>query len=300
MKGEASPIWRVVVPADALSHPAFAQALDDLADSLSAFELTAGGLWRIEALATREPDRRDVAERLARAAASVGRGVPAWSLDQLPARDWLAENRRAFPPRRVGRFFVHASHERDTAPAGSLAIALDASIAFGSGEHATTQGCLLAIDRICRIRRPRRSLDLGCGSGILAVGLAKAGCRHVVAIDIDADAVRLTAENARDNAVAARVRAVRSARGPQRSAALAGPWRGPYDLVIANILARPLCRLAPVISRAAKRSGTLILSGLLVPQAPEVLAAYRSRRWRLRRRIARDGWCTLVLNRKSA
>jgi ribosomal protein L11 methyltransferase len=292
MTQPAVPLWRVVIPADALSQVAFAQVLDDIADALSAFELAPGGPWQIEAVTSREPDRAALGARIAIAAASLGRPVPAWSLQPLPQRDWLAENRRAFPPRREGRFFIRGTHDHDVVRAGALTIELDASIAFGSGEHATTRGCLRAIDGRTRRRVPRRALDLGCGSGILAVALAKAGCRRVTAIDIDADAVRLARENAQANGVAGRVQAVRSARGPARRF----PVRSSrYELVVANILARPLCRLSPVITRAVAKGGTLVLSGLLAAQEAEVLAAYRARRRRLKRRIAIDGWHTLVL-----
>jgi ribosomal protein L11 methyltransferase len=289
--GRSAPVWRVTLAADALSHVALARALEDICEAISSFEATPGGSWRIDGVTTTEPDRGELATRLALAAASVGRLPPAVHVEKLPATDWLAENRRAFPPLRVGRCFIFGSHFTGRPPAGMIAIALDASIAFGTGEHATTRGCLLALEAMARRRRIGRALDLGCGSGILAIVAARLWARPVTAADIDADAVRIARENARRNRVGRLVRALAS-NGDGRLRA-----RRRYDLVVANILARPLCRLARGIARATRPGGTVILSGLLATQEPEVLAAYRQRRLRLRRRIALSGWHTLVLQR---
>lgn len=285
-------LWRVAVIADGVSQAAYAAALEDIAESLSAFESAPGGPWKIEALMQGAPDRAALEARLALAAAALGRVAPPIVIETMPAVDWLAENRRAFPPLRVGRYFVHGSHHAGGAPAGSRVIALDAGIAFGSGEHATTRGCLLALDRLAKCGHARRALDLGCGSGILAIALARSGVARVLASDIDADAVRVAGENARRNGVASHVRVVRSdgfARLPRRR---------DYDLVVANILARPLCRLAGGIARSVRRGGTVILSGLLAPQEAEVRAAYHARRLTLAGRFSIAGWQTLILRRR--
>jgi ribosomal protein L11 methyltransferase len=284
-------LWRIALVADARSQAAYAAALEEIAASISAFESGPGGAWRIEALTTSEPDRAAIEAQLASAAAALDLHVPEIDIGPLPKVDWLAENRRAFPPLAVGRYFVFGSHYGGAVPAGARAIELDASIAFGSGEHATTRGCLLALDRLSRARRVRRVLDVGCGSGILAIGAARSWPARVVASDIDRDSVRLAAENMRRNAVAGRVKVLRS-----DGLARVRPRRG-YDVVLANILARPLCRLAGPISRAVRAGGTVVLSGLLAGQESEVRGAYRGRGLKLSRRIPIGGWHTLVFRR---
>lgn len=285
-------MWRIALVADGVSQAAYAVAIEAFAQSLSAFESTPGGAWAVEALTEDEPDRIAVEISVAQAAASLGRKPPPVMIEKLPTIDWLAANRRSFPPLAIGRFFVHGSHFEGAPPAGARVIALDAGPAFGSGEHATTSLCLLAIEAIAKRRRMRRVLDLGCGSGILAIGIAKtwkpAG---VVAGDIDRDAVRVTVENARRNRVGSAVRVAESD-GLRHIA----PRRG-YDLVVANILARPLCRLAGAIARAVQPGGIVVLSGLLESQETEVRAAYRARGLVLVDRLTRNGWCALLLGR---
>lgn len=284
-------LWRIALQADGRSQAAFAAALEDIAESISAFEAAPDGPWRIEALTTAKPDAGAVRARLAGAAAALGANAPEIEIGPLPKVDWLAENRRAFPPVAVGRYFVFGTHFAGAPPSGARLIKLDASIAFGSGEHATTRGCLLALDRLSRRRRARRVLDVGCGSGILAIGAARSWPAQVVASDIDRDSVRLAAENVQRNGVAARV-SVSCGDGLAR----VRPRRG-YDVVLANILARPLCRLSGAIARAVRPGGIVILSGLLAGQESEVRGAYRARRLRLSRRIRIAGWHTLVFQR---
>ena len=291
MSTTGSQLWRIALQSDARGQAAYAAALEKIAESISAFESAPGGAWRIEALTTIEPDGEEIRARLADAAAALGATAPGIEIGPMPKVDWLAENRRAFPPLAVGRYFVFGSHYGGAVPSGARPIELDASIAFGSGEHATTRGCLLALDRLARARRARRVLDVGCGSGILAIGAARSWPARVVASDIDRDSVRLAAENMRRNAVADRVKVLRS-----DGLARVRPLRG-YDVVLANILARPLCRLAGPIGRAVRQGGTVILSGLLAGQESEVRSAYRARGLRLSRRIPIGGWHTLVFRR---
>jgi ribosomal protein L11 methyltransferase len=284
-------LWRIVLAADGRSQAAYAAALEDIAVSSAAFESKAGGPWRIEALTAGEPDAAAIRALLAQAAEAAGIAAPGIEIAPMPQVDWLAENRRSFPPLAVGRYFVYGSHYAGAVPAGAHAIRLDAGIAFGSGEHATTRGCLLALDRLARRRRVGRALDVGCGSGILAIGIARAWPARIVASDIDRDSVRVAAENVRRNAVGGQVRVAWS-----DGLARVRPRRG-YDVVVANILARPLCRLSGAIAGAVRPGGTVILSGLLAGQETEVRAAYRGRGLKLDRRIAIDGWHTLVFRR---
>jgi ribosomal protein L11 methyltransferase len=272
---------------------AVAAALDDLAGAVSAFETDeAEAVWQVDAYLSARVLDTALEIRLALLAAETGGRLTRIVEERLPERDWLAENRRAFPPLRIGRFFLHGSHWTGPAPAGAVALEIDAAEAFGTGEHPSTSGCLLALDMLARRRRFRRPLDIGTGSGVLAVAAAKTLRRRVLASDIDCGAVRVAARHVRRNGLAGQVRLV-CAPG-YRSRAVR---RSDYDLVFANILARPLARMAPDLKRALAPGGVAILSGLLRRQENLVVAAHRSQRLVLERRLLIDGWSTLVLRR---
>ena len=285
--------WIVALETREDAASVFLDALKGLSASASCFDTGPGGPWRVEALFTDRPDHGALGAAVALAAASAGVSAPDFVVWPLAARDWLAENRASFRPVVAGRFFIHPTFFEGRAPAGSHTVALDAATAFGSGAHGTTRGCLLALDGIARRRRPRRMLDMGCGSGILAIAMAKAWRRPVLAVDIDPEAVRVTSGNARANGVGRLVRA-----GP--GAGLEAPLLnggGRFDLIAANILAKPLVRMAPALARGLAPGGEAVLSGLLVTQEAQVIAAYRAQRLRLARRIRIDNWSTLVLSR---
>lgn len=250
-----------------------------------------GPQWRVTGYVEAPPDGAALDAALAVAAAGAGIVPPAPMLAPLPETDWLAENRRSFPTVRVGRFFIHRSHH-DRAPAdGRIAIRLDASLAFGSGTHASTQGCLLALDRLATRVTPRRILDLGTGSGILAVAAAKLWPARIVATDIDPAAVRMTVTNAAANFVAPRIDA---RAGPGLRAVPRGPG---FDLVLANIQVRPLAALAGALVRRIRPGGRVVLSGLMRADETEALAAYRARGLVLEARIPLAEWVTLILHR---
>ncbi len=272
-----------------------ARQLDEVAGAVSAFEIDeAAALWRVEAY-PREPLLDAALEvRLRLVAAAAGGSVVSIAEARLPERDWLSENRRAFPPLRIGRFFVHGSHwpgaQNQRPPAGAIAIEIDAATAFGTGEHPSTAGCLMALDLLARRRRFWRPLDIGTGSGVLAIAAAKRLHRPVLAGDIDPGSVRVAAHHARRNGLAGRVRAVRAAGLRHRAVR-----RAPYDLVFANILARPLMLLARDVARALAPGGVVVLAGLLRRQEGGVVAAYRAQGLALERRLVIDGWSTLVM-----
>jgi ribosomal protein L11 methyltransferase len=263
--------------------------LDEIGAALSAFE-SVPQEWRIEAYPRRSLLTPALTARLALAAAAAGGALVDIAERALPERDWLAENQLAFPPLRSGRFFVHGSHRRGEVPPGTIGIMVDAAAAFGTGEHPSTRGCLVAFDALARRRRFRRPVDIGTGTAILAIAAAKTLRRRVVARDIDVGAVRIARRNIACNGVGALVRV-----------GLAAGYRGRdlrgqrYDLVFANILAGPLAAMAADLARHLAPGGRAVLSGLLRRQEPIVLAPHRGCGILLERRIVVDGWSTLIL-----
>ena len=286
-------IWlmEIVVPARAAGS--MAEILEQFADAVSSFEEDAGAACRLAAYAEAEPERAAIEAALAEIAARIGVAAPRLGIDRLPPTDWLAENRKDFPPVAAGRYLVLGAHHHMAPPAGAIVLRLDAGPAFGSGSHESTRGCLLALDALARARRFRRPLDLGCGSGILALAMARTWRRPVLAADIDPVAVRTARANARRNGLAGRVRVAVSDGMAARTV-----WRGaPFDLIAANILANPLRRMAPAIAGALAPGGLAVLSGILGSQEAPVLAAYRTQGVVLRRRIPMGDWTTLVVGR---
>ncbi len=288
MKGQ-SRVAAEVAGADAAL--AVAAALDEVAGAVSAFEVAEdAALWHVEAYPRAPVLDAALEVRLALAAAASGGRLVQIVEERLPERDWLAENRRAFPPLRIGRFFVHGSHWQGAVPAGAIAIEIDAATAFGTGEHPSTRGCLVALDFLARRRRFARPLDIGTGSGILAIAAAKRLHRRVVASDVDCGAVRVASHHVRRNGLAGQVRVV-CAPG-YRSSALRG---AEYDLIFANILARPLALMARDLGRAIAPGGVAVLAGLLRRQEALVVAAHRAQGLSLERRLVIEGWSTLIL-----
>ena len=294
-------LWRLAVEvADEHAANAVTAALETVAGAVSAFEMAPGGTWRVEAFADAAPDR--VALAGAAALAALAHGLDGESLladlviEKLTPRDWVAENQQSFPPLRAGRYFIHGSHHRGGVPGGAVGLLIDAATAFGTGEHATTRGCLLALDALAKRRRFRKPLDVGTGTGVLAMAAAKTWRRPVLASDIDAGSVAVARRNVRVNGVADRVRTLHG-NGYRLRAIGAGR---PFDLILANILARPLAAMAGDLVRHLAPGGVAVLSGLLSRQAPFVIAAHRVRRLRLVRRVAIAGWTTLVLEKGTA
>ena len=214
---------------------------------------------------------------------------------QLAAKDWVGESLAGLKPVAAGRFIVHGAHDRASVPANRIGIEIEAALAFGTGHHGTTRGCLLALDRLGKTwrppRAPRRILDLGTGTGVLAIAAARALRRRVLATDIDTDATRVARGNATLNGAAPLVHVVRAA-GLNAPAIRA---HAPFDLVFANILLRPLQGLAAPLTKMIAPGGHVIMSGLLAAQANAAQAAYHA--LTLERRIIVDGWATLVLRR---
>lgn len=289
---------RLIVPAALAGE--VADALDGFAEAVSAFEIAPGGDWKIEGIGA-APDKGALGTALALIAASHGLPEPAVAVEALPATDWVAENQRSFKPIHAGRFIAHPSHDKPVAP-GKIALCIDAGEAFGSGEHETTRGCLLAIDGllrrwplgrgVARKGRAGRALDMGCGTGILALAMARAWRSPVLGVDLAPEAVRVALENARLNQAATLVRAVWVDGFKGRAVK-----RRTYDLIAANILQRPLVAMAPALAARLVPGGRAILSGFFVDQAQAVIAAHRKRGMVLERRIAMGQWCAVVMRR---
>ncbi|EJJ30533.1 50S ribosomal protein L11 methyltransferase [Rhizobium sp. CF142] len=217
----------------------------------------------------------------------------ALSREVIPDVDWVVKSLEGLKPVRAGRFLVHGSHDRDKVRTGDIAIEIDAGQAFGTGHHGTTAGCLEVIDRVVRARRVRNALDLGTGSGVLAIAVRKLRNIPVLATDIDPIAVRVAAENVRRNGIASGISTV-TAPGFHSTAF---SEHGPFDLIIANILARPLIRMAPQLVTNLAPGGSVILSGILASQRWKVIAAYNGAKLRHVRTIWRNGWVTIHLDR---
>ncbi|HEY8616239.1 50S ribosomal protein L11 methyltransferase [Phenylobacterium sp.] len=242
-------------------------------------------VWRIDAFPTSEDERAALLEVLA------GHPELRVSTEKLADADWLAMALSGLPPVRAGRFFVYGAHDRGLAPASTVNLRIEAGAAFGTGHHGTTVGCLLAFHDLLKAQRFDKVLDVGCGTGVLAIAAARTGSRVAIGTDIDRVSVRIANENATLNNAGARfVHA--SGLNDQKVRGEA-----PYDLVFANILAPPLVALSHDIKLALKPGGLAILSGLLRTQERRVLAAYTSKGFRLVRRLHRDAWATLVLKR---
>ena len=250
--------------------------------------------WIVEIYFARAPDEAAMRALIALAADADLAAQAEFSI--LGEQDWVEASLEGLTPVRAGRFIVHGRHDRGRARSNDIALEIQAALAFGTGHHGTTRGCLLALDDILKRRRPRRILDVGTGTGVLALAAARALRRPVAAGDIDAVCVATARANARLNGACPWVRPViaAGARHPQLQAA------APRDLIFANILARPLRLLAPQLARLTAPAGELVLSGLLSGDVPGVLSAYRAQGFALAQRRDLEGWATLRLRRGGA
>lgn len=225
----------------------------------------------------------------------------AYTFEALPAIDWVSQSQSMLPPITAGRFHVYGAHVAQSLKPGQVGLWIEANQAFGTGRHETTYGCLMAIDWLTRRRRYKRALDLGCGSGVLGIGLAKVQPVPVMMSDMDPVSVDVAIENAQLNQVLLRHQA-RARSGVHMITALGMRDRriqaaAPYDLVLANILAKPLQDLAKSVTQAASANGHIVLAGLLDTQEAAVLSRYRAHGWTLLKRFAQNEWPTLVLRK---
>ncbi len=285
----AEIMWRISieVPADAVGL--CESVLEPHCHAVSNFLVDEDrGVRRVEGLAREVPERSRLETILADL---LPQDVPS-RLDVAPVepKDWVRETLHAFPPLTAGRFFIHGSHFEGGVPPGRIGLKLDAGGAFGSGEHPSTRGCLLALDGL-RHRRFMRPLDMGCGAGLLGLAMAKTWRVPVLAVDIDPKAIAVARENAKINGLGAYLRPI--AGGGYGRAAVRD--RGPFDLVAANILANPLIRMARDLAANLAPGGVAVLSGLVTDDTTRVLEAHRRVGLRLVRCIGIERWQTLIL-----
>jgi ribosomal protein L11 methyltransferase len=248
-----------------------------------------GGCWDITVHFAEAPDQASIRELVRLAAGDeVARTI---AFDTVEAKDWVKATLEELVPVRAGRFIVHGRHDRARVPPNKLGIEIEAALAFGTGHHGTTRGCLLLLDHALKAHHPRRVLDLGTGTGVLAIAVAKAQHRRVLASDIDPLSVRVARDNARLNDVGNWVETIQATgfSAPQFA------QRRPFDLVLANILANPLRQMATPLARHLAASARVVLSGLLPHQAQGVIAAYRARGLVLERHIQIEGWSSLLM-----
>lgn len=261
--------------------------------SVSTFEIPGETDFQISALYETPPAVTYLQTTLGPLLQALGLPVPDIEVTPLADRNWVRESLQGLPAVSAGRFFMAGAHEMNMAPPGAITLCVEAGEAFGTGHHGSTSGCLLALDALARQRKFHRVLDLGCGTGVLAMAAAKLWRLPVVASDIDPIAVRVTADNARQNGLSGLLRPVLAAGFASRQISAYAP----YDLIIANILAGPLISLAPSVARHLAPGGHIVLSGLLNHQEMAVRGAYQAQRLYLDQYFRQAEWSTLVLSR---
>lgn len=287
-------LWQVTLVAAQADVETVDNVLSEAgAQSISSFESDGGPSWRVNALFADEPAHDVLVNALVAALGPETRVVDDLDIALIEPRDWVSENLAAFPPLAAAGFWIHGSHTK--APDNDLIpIVIDAGPAFGSGEHATTEGCLIAIDALAATTKTSRALDMGCGSGILAIAIAKRWPEaSVLGVDNDPPSVRFAREAVAANGVADQVTIVE---GDGYSAAEVAA-HGPYDLIAANILLRPLVAMADDLARHLAPGGTAVLSGLLVDQAEAAMAAHEDCGLVLADRHDLRGWTALVMKK---
>ena len=286
-------IWRLDISIPAPAVPAFEAALAELGGAVATDAPEVGVTVGLQVYLDAEPERPRLTALLAGAALLAGVSVPEVAVERLPETDWVTESHKALPAIQAGPFYIYGAHVEEPAPPGAIPILIEAGPAFGTGRHESTLGCLLALADLAKNRKvtsaPTCALDMGCGSGLLAIAIAKLWACPLRAVDSDPVAVRAAAGNAAANGVGDLI-AARLGEGYD-GAALGAEAR--FDLIVANILAAPLKAMAPDLKRHLAPGGVAVLSGLLADQGDAVIAAHAP--LRLARRLPLGDWVTLVL-----
>lgn len=288
------PTWTALTT---LPDRAAAEALCDALEALTpepegvgVFEIEDGsGRWEVGGYFTEAPDETILA------LLAAAHGAAPFAVSELPETDWVAHVRRELRPVEAGRFFVYGSHDAGRVPEGRIGLLIEAAMAFGTGHHGTTLGCLRALDRLATEGfKPQSVADIGCGTAVLAMAAAVVWPQGtVIASDNDAQAVEVAEANVRVNGLAGRVACIEAEGFDHPDLRSAGP----FDLILANILMGPLIDLAPMMAKNCRSGGFVILSGILVQQAEAVISAYQNNGFHVERRDDIGEWSTLVLRR---
>lgn len=290
-------LWRLKLQCLQAQANDFCDALEPHVLAVSWYEGNKDGtIWVVEATLRQQPDLTFFTHVIQDAASKMEIPTPALSVEEVPETDWLEQTWRNFPPQQIGSFFVFGSHNQQEAPAGMIGLEINAATAFGSGEHETTTGCLLTLQELhqqdIKVTNP---LDMGCGSGILAMAVAKLWNVPVLAVDNDPESTRVTELNSQLNHCDHLLTALCN----EGFAGDVVQKQGPFDLIVANILAGPLCDMAPDMVANLKAGGYIILSGLLTRQQQDVVAAYREAGASLVQAKVINEWATLLLTKAS-
>ena len=281
---------KFLVPESAV--PVFEMALEGLASALLTRQIEKGkdkGKWEVQAIFEEQPDSDEVAGAMKFAAETMKIKMPKYQITPMPHKNWLKESLISFPPVTIGKYYIYGSHVKETPPADKISLLIDAATAFGSGEHQTTQGCLKAMEHITKKFKPESVLDVGCGSGILAMAYAKTYLKKVDAVDIDPESVWVTSNSAKENSLQNLI-TVWESDGYQKV-------EKSYDLILCNILANPLIAMAKDLNAHLNAGGIAILSGFIYDQEDDVLKAHTDLGLKFIKKYHVKGWTTLVVGK---
>ena len=295
VSGQNPQIWEIVLEVPSRQEVEDLEAiLENITIGISCFEIPGTSKWRLTGYCADEPSRPHVETCLRETVNGIESDILSLEIRLVEERDWVAEIEQSLGPIHVGPYFVHGSHITKLPPPDSIAIRIDAGMAFGTGNHETTRGCLRAIEQLYAEDGPRKPVDVGTGSGILAIALAKRFGVHIVAGDNDPVAIEVAVANSRINGVSDNI-SFHVSEGLSNAVIQASI---PFDLVIANIVANPLIEMTGEISQAIAPEGHVILSGILSEQAEEVLNRYQQHGFAFDDRVIENEWETLILSKK--
>jgi ribosomal protein L11 methyltransferase len=292
---DGSPVcWRIDFIAPTRNSAAFEDVLERHCAVVSSFLILPDDRSRLQGISEILLNKDILYTELSETASLLGVNISNLAITPMASQDWVADNLAEFPPIRVGRYYMYGSHIEGVVPSGAVGIRLNAGAAFGTGEHATTEGCLTAFDRLAKQgKRYNKILDMGCGSGILSIAAAKTWRSKTIACDIDPGAAQVASENAKVNCVHSLI-ITRAGNGYKMPIVKA---EAPYDMIVSNILANPLCAMASELAKYLQPNGSAILSGFLKVDARRVTANYIQFGLAFTAQINVNGWVTLIFRK---